>query len=108
MVIERSSGRMIGEVGMAWFRRDISPTLDRGPEGFWRISAESRGKNFASEAMNAVIELADHDWAIASSFAVIDHENTISARLATNLGYSPSETGFYKARDIVIFERVNS
>lgn len=108
MVIEKTSGRMIGEVGMAWFRRDVSPTLDRGPEGFWRISADSRGENFASEAIKAVIELADHEWAIASSFAVINRENALSARLATNFGYLPKETGVYKSTDVIIFERVNS
>jgi len=54
-VIEKTSSRLLGEVGAAYFRRGVDPMLDSLPEASWLFSSESSGRGFAFEAMSGLL-----------------------------------------------------
>lgn len=87
-VESRASGALIGEVGFADFRRDISPEFDSVPEAAWTIDPEHWGQGYATEAA-----LAAHHWLRrqrpwGGTVCMIHEGNSRSLRLATSLGYS--------------------
>jgi RimJ/RimL family protein N-acetyltransferase len=55
VVREKSTGRFVGEVGLANFRRDIEPSLGESKEAGWVLSPWAHGKGFATEAVRAAL-----------------------------------------------------
>lgn len=81
-VIERTSGRIVGYCGVAWFDFEGRRRLEFG----YRFVPEARGVGYATEAGAAVLDLA------ATSFegevlAMIDPTNVASKRVAHKLGF---------------------
>jgi GNAT superfamily N-acetyltransferase len=52
---DRETGRFVGEVGFADFRRAITPALGDRPEAGWILSPSAHGRGFAREAMDAAL-----------------------------------------------------
>ncbi|HEY0776819.1 MAG TPA: GNAT family N-acetyltransferase, partial [Gemmatirosa sp.] len=59
VVRERASGRFVGEVGLADFRRDVTPPLGGAPEVGWVLAPWAHGRGFATEAVRAALAWAD-------------------------------------------------
>jgi hypothetical protein len=55
IVRERTTGRFVGEVGLAEFRRDLARPLPDAPEAGWVIAPWAHGQGFATEAVPAAI-----------------------------------------------------
>jgi RimJ/RimL family protein N-acetyltransferase len=104
---ERATGRFVGEVGLADFKRDLAVSFDGAPETGWVLAPWSHGKGYATEAVSAMLA-----WAGAAGHArtvcIIDHDNTASLRLAARCGYRELARTPYKGTDVLVFERPTS
>jgi RimJ/RimL family protein N-acetyltransferase len=105
-VEERSTGRFVGDVGFADFRRDMTPSFDGAPEAGWVLAAWAHGKGFATEAVRAA-----HAWSDAHldqtrhTVCMITPENAASIGVATKCGYVETGRGAYKGSVAVLFRR---
>src|SRR5260221_8660924 len=55
VIEEKSSGRFVGEVGVADLKRTIAPSFGGAPEIGWALSAWAHGAGFATDAVGAAI-----------------------------------------------------
>ncbi|XXX78962.1 GNAT family N-acetyltransferase [Sorangium sp. So ce134] len=104
-VDERATGRFVGEVGIADFKRDISVRFDGAPEAGWVLASWAHGRGFAAEAMEAVLSRSDaagHPRTVC----IIDPANTASLRVADKLGYRASLRAAYKGKEVIALERL--
>jgi len=103
-VRERASGRFVGEVGIAEFKRDIAVSFDGAPEAGWVLAPWSHGRGYATEAMAAV-----HAWSGAAghqrTVCMIDPPNAMSLRVAAKCGYRQLARTPYKGGDVLVLER---
>jgi RimJ/RimL family protein N-acetyltransferase len=105
VVRERASGRFVGEVGLADFRRDLSPRLDGAPEVGWALASWAHGSGFATEAVRAALAWADAHLGPVRSVCLIDPANAASIRVAEKCGFHEAARTTYKGADTLIFER---
>lgn len=87
VVTEKASGRFIGEVGFANYKREIEPPLGDDPEMGWVLVPLAFGKGFASEATSAALTWMDGEFRARRTVCMIDPENTASLRIAEKRGY---------------------
>jgi RimJ/RimL family protein N-acetyltransferase len=103
VVRERGSGRFVGEVGFAEYRREIDPPLD-APEAGWMIAPHAHGAGYATEAMRAALT-----WAAAHlggrTVCIIHPDNSPSIRLAAKLGYVLRVEASYRGEPTLLFDR---
>jgi len=101
---ERATGRFVGEVGMADFKRDIAVDFQGAPEAGWVLAPWSHGNGYATEAMTAVLA-----WGAAAghprTVCLIDQDNAASLRVAGKLGYRELARTDYKGTPALVFER---
>ncbi|KFL31585.1 hypothetical protein JP75_08635 [Devosia riboflavina] len=102
-VVERQSGALIGEFGLADFRRAIDPPL-RDPEAGWVLHPDFHGKGFAAEALMALLAWADAQD-MARTCCLIDPENMPSLRLAKRMGYVEEGTVTYHDKPSILLVR---
>ena len=71
---EKETGRFIGELGFADFKRDIEPSLKGIPELGWALASPAHGKGYATEALRVVGAWGDARFGAAaralSKFAI--------------------------------------
>jgi RimJ/RimL family protein N-acetyltransferase len=103
-VRDRHTGRFLGEVGFADFRRDIVPPLGDRPEAGWILAPEAHGRGFAREAMEAALGWADaagHQRTVC----IIDPANAPSLHLAARLGYAREHDAAFRGKTITVLGR---
>lgn len=86
-VIDKSSGRYIGELGFADFKRNIQPSIDGIPELGWALASHAHGKGFATEALKAAVTWGDRIFGDQHTVCIISPENSASLKVAAKLGY---------------------
>lgn len=86
-VREKRSGRFIGQVGGSAFQRGLGHEFDDFPEMTWSIAGTHRGRGYASEAAQAVLEAIEAQPAFGSSVCLIHVDNQRSLRVASKLGF---------------------
>ena len=104
-VEDRATGRFVGEVGFADFKRDIRKELDGMPEAGWVISPNWAGQGYATEAMRAAFQWFDQGRPGSACFCMIAPENTASISVAAKLGYKLEKETSYKDSPIEIHLR---
>lgn len=104
IVRDRSSGRLVGDVGLIEARRAIEPGIDDAPENGWALAGWAQRQGFAREALAAVLDWADAQG-IARTRCIIDPENAPSLTLARRIGYRDEVMGHYNDRPIWILSR---
>lgn len=90
-IVEVSSGRFLGEIGIADWKRDgVRQVAD--PEAGWALIPSAHGRGFASEAMRSMLNWADSNG-MTRIACIIRPENAASIRLAKRFGFNavPSE-----------------
>jgi len=107
IVHERASGRFVGEVGFADWRRAIEPPLDGAPELGWALSPWCWGRGYATEAVAGALAWGDAHLAAPRSVCIIDLDHHASRRVAEKNGYRESGRATYRGADITLFERGN-
>lgn len=105
IVEERSSGRVIGEVGIADFHRGIGADFDLWPEAAWMMASDVHGYGYATEAASAVIEWMDAAFAPDHMVCIIDPENAASLRVAEKLGFHAFSQAEYKGKTVKTLRR---
>ncbi len=105
VVRERASGRFVGEVGFADYRREIQPPLGGAPEAGWVMAPWAHGKGFATEAVTAILAWGDARFGATGTVCIIDPENLASIRVAEKCGYRMREQATYHGAPTIIFER---
>lgn len=86
-VEEKVSGRYIGELGFADFKRATRLSLEGMPEIGWVLAPWAQGNGFATEALRAAIAWADEQIQSRRTVCIIHRENQRSFRVAEKLGY---------------------
>jgi len=86
-VEERTSGRYVGELGFADFKRDIVPSIEGMPELGWALVPQFHGKGYATEALRAAVAWGDQRFAQGRTVCIIHPDNHQSFRVAEKLGY---------------------
>jgi len=105
-VEERSTGRFVGDVGFADFRREMTPSFGDAPESGWVLAAWAHGKGFATEAVGRA-----HAWSDAhlekadQTVCMIAPDNVASIAVATKCGYVENGRGTYKGSETVLYRR---
>ena len=104
-VLERASGRFVGDVGFAELKRDIDPALGDVPEAGWVLAPWAHGKGFATEAMQAALAWTERTTGATETVCIIDVGNAASIRVATKLGYRERLRTTYKGDAAIVLDR---
>lgn len=105
IVEEKSTGAVVGEVGLADFKRDMSPSLAGMPEFGWMIAPAAHGKGYAKEALGAALSWAEAKFPRTTFCCIIDSDNAASVRVAEAHGFQRAGVGAYKGLEIPIYQR---
>jgi RimJ/RimL family protein N-acetyltransferase len=104
-VERRADGMMIGQIGFADFKRDITPGVEGLPEMGWLFAAQASGQGYATEAGRAALDWIDSALRPGEVTAIIDAANAPSIRVAGKLGFATREDALYRGEPILIFRR---
>lgn len=103
-VEEKASGRFVGDVGVADFKRDMSPSIEGVPEIGWVLAAWAHGKGYATEAAQTALAWCDANVG-SRTVCIISPENEASIRVANKCGYREIARIAYKEHAVILFER---
>lgn len=103
-VEEKTSGRCIGDIGYADFKRGI-PAMEGLPEMGWVLAADAHGKGYASEALAVVLPWGQTRFGDRRSACIIAPNNTASIRVATKAGFALAGQTTYRDEPILLFTR---
>jgi RimJ/RimL family protein N-acetyltransferase len=106
VVREKSTGRFVGEVGLADFRRDIELSFGGAREAGWVLSPGAHGQGFATEAVSAALKWTDSQFGPQRVVCIIDPENEASLKVAHKCGFHELARGTYKGGPTVLLERL--
>jgi RimJ/RimL family protein N-acetyltransferase len=104
-IVEKVSGRLVGELGFADFKRAITPAIDGIPEIGWILSPEVHGRGYATEALRAVLAWGDARFEAGPSACLIDPGNRPSIRVAEKSGFQENRRVTYKGQPTILFLR---
>ena len=102
---EKATGRYVGDVGLADFKREIEPSLKGVPEIGWVLARWSHGRGYATEAAQAVLRWLESALGPQRPVCIIDDQNRPSLRVAEKCGYREFARTQYKGSAIVMLER---
>ncbi len=103
LVRERDGGRLVGEVGLADFHRDIDWGTD--PECGWVLAPPAQGRGYATEAVAAALDWRDRYLPGTRTVCMIGPDNAASLRVADKCGFRFfRETEFHGP--VHLFERI--
>ena len=105
LVTERESGRFVGEVGFADFRREMTPSIAGTPESGWALVPWAHGRGYASEALAAGLRWLDGELGKVRTVCIIDAGNKPSIRVAEKAGYRFLTETKLKGEPTQLFER---
>ena len=102
---DKESGRFVGEVGFADFKRDIEPSLEGAPEIGWVLAPWAHGRGLATEAVRAALGWGATGLPSKRTVCLISPENVASVRVAEKCGYREFRRTTYKGQPTLLFER---
>ncbi|HET7923721.1 MAG TPA: GNAT family N-acetyltransferase [Rhodanobacteraceae bacterium] len=104
-VTENTTGRYVGDVGLADFKRDIEPSLKGVPEIGWVLARSAHGRGYATEAAQAALHWLEGAHGPQRTACIIGVENRASLRVAEKCGYREFARTEYKGSAVVMLER---
>ena len=108
VVERRSDGTVIGQAGLADFKRAMEPSIEGLPELGYVFAAHAHGQGYASEAVAAILDWADAELSDDQIVAIIDPDNAPSIRVAERAGFDVHEPALYKGEPILLLRRICS
>ena len=102
---ERETGKFVGEIGFADYKRDLEPSLKGVPEIGWVLASHAHGRGYATEAVHAAVVWGDARFSSARTACIIAPENVASIRVAVNCGYREFKALSYKGQPTLVFVR---
>ncbi len=107
-VLDKATGRFLGEVGLADFGRGLGETFDGLPEAAWIFDPAIHGRGYAFEAATAAHRWFDGKDARSRTVCIIGPDNGPSLGLAAKLGYAAFGQAPYKGVDVTMLERIHT
>lgn len=104
-LIETASGRYVGDVGFADFKRAVEPSIRGLPELGWVLSPSVHGRGYATEAVEAALAWATRSLSAARAVCMIDPANAPSLRVAAKVGFKEYARTSYAGSPTIMFER---
>lgn len=104
-VEEKAGGRHVGDIGLADFRRTITPSLQDMLEFGWVLAPAAHGKGYASEAVAAVVDWAQAHFAERRMVCIISPDNHASIRVAEKAGFRVWQHTTYYDSPTIVFSR---
>jgi RimJ/RimL family protein N-acetyltransferase len=86
-VIEKSSGKFIGQMGFGDFKRGLTPSLDGRPELGWILRTEYHGKGYATEALREIVKWGEENLNCEQTSCIIEEVHMVSQNVARKLGF---------------------
>lgn len=105
LIERRSDGAVLGEAGLADFKRAIDAPVSGLPEAGWVLRPDAHGQGYASEAMSAILDWCDDILRAPRSFCLISPQNDRSIRLARKLAYHPTHNVALSGRPSLLLQR---
>lgn len=102
---EKATGRYIGDVGFADFKREIEPSLKGVPEIGWVLARGSHGRGYATEAARAALRWLESALGPQRTVCIINVDNRASVRVAEKCGYREFARTQYKGSVVTMLER---
>jgi RimJ/RimL family protein N-acetyltransferase len=106
LVAERASGRFVGEVGFADWKRQIKPSFEGSPEAGWVFVPRAHGRGYAIEALAAATAWLDEHLGKVRTVCMIHPDNAASIRVARKAGYGEWSRSDFKGAPALLFERL--
>jgi RimJ/RimL family protein N-acetyltransferase len=110
VVRERATGRFVGEVGLADFRRDITPPLAGAAEAGWVLATWAHGRGYATEAVRAALAWGDANLSSPGGgppryACIVAPGNAASIRVAQKCGFREVARTTYHGEATLVLER---
>lgn len=102
---DKRTGRFVGEVGFADFKREMQPSIEGTPETGWVLSPWAHGRGLATEAVRAALAWGRTHLPSQRTVCLISPENLASIRVAEKCGYREFHRTTYKGQPTLLFER---
>jgi RimJ/RimL family protein N-acetyltransferase len=102
---EKGTGRYVGDVGLADFKREIEPSLKGVPEIGWVLARWSHGRGYATEAAQAALRWLESTRGTQRTVCIINDQNRASVRVAEKCGYREFARTQYKGSTVVMLDR---
>ena len=103
LIREKDTGRFVGEIGFADFKREIDPPFDGAPEMGWALCSWAQGRGYAFEALNAALDWGRARFDGAHVVCMISPLNAPSIRLAERAGFRRYAETDYKGSPTLLF-----
>lgn len=116
-VERRADGRLIGEIGLADFQRDIDPALPGAardsadyarfatwPEAAWLLDSDVHGQGYAGEALAAILDWADAQLHVPL-VCMIAPANAPSLKLAARHGFEVVSHRLHQDAPVLVLQR---
>jgi RimJ/RimL family protein N-acetyltransferase len=103
-VEEKATGQMIGDLGMAEFKRDVVAGFDGVPELGWVLAHKAQGRGYATEAVSAALRWGEAHLGASRMVCLIDPDNLASLRVAAKCGFRELKRITYKDQPTILFE----
>jgi RimJ/RimL family protein N-acetyltransferase len=104
-VEEKATGRYIGDIGFADFRREMEPSLHGMLEFGWVLAPHAHGKGYASEAVAAAVAWGEQHFPALRAVCIISPENLPSTRVAEKAGFRRWQHTTYHGSPTIVFSR---
>jgi RimJ/RimL family protein N-acetyltransferase len=104
-IFEKTTGRFVGNTGLAHHERGLGEQFDPFPEAGWVFAHWSHGKGYATEAALAVHRWFDARGEAERTVCMIAPENFPSLRIADKLGYQAFGRSEFRDETVVLFSR---
>ena len=105
VVEEKSSGRFVGDVGFADYKREMQSPVKDLPEIGWVLAKWAHGKGYATEAARAALRWGDEHFSPSPTTCIVSPENLASIRVAEKCGHRDLQLTLYKGKPIIVFVR---
>ncbi len=105
-VIDKSTQKFTGEIGLADFHRNIIPSLEGTAEMGWVLMPQAWGKGIASEAIMAILDWYRQTPNARPTSCIIDKNNTASVKLAQKCGFQEIARTPYKDSETITFKLI--
>lgn len=102
---EKSTHSFAGEVGLAYFFRELTPPSDNLREAAWVLPTSAQGKGYATEAISAVLAWSASRFSDPRTVCLIHPENVPSLRVAEKCGFVASARATYKMEPAILLLR---
>ena len=105
-VEEKASGRYLGEVGFADFKRELDVDFGGSPEIGWALAPWAHGQGYATEAVRAALAWGEKHFGDPRAVCMISRENAASIRVAERAGFRLFDETEYEVSTTFFYERV--